>query len=266
MRVIDFHVHLYREKSYKQPEVMRSISKDIIEFGNAKDFEEYLRDQGVDRAVILAEHSPMVDYLPTEDLVEYCKGNDFFIPFASLNPNIDLRGDKKLEFYVKDLHVRGLKLLPSYDYFYPNDSGLYKTYATAERLKVPVMFHIGSSVFHGTRMKYCDPIYLDDVARDFPNMKIIMSHGGRGFEYEKAFFLSKLHENIYIDISGLPPQKLLSYYPEFESNIDKFLFGTDYPGIPMSIKDVLAKFNNLHLQGSSLEKLFYLNAEKIFNI
>ena len=123
MKVIDFHVHLFRENTYKQLDVFNNISNrdNVIEFENAKDFEEYLRNQGLEKAIILAEHSPLVHFLPTEDLVEYCKGNDFFIPFASLNPNIDLDGDKKLEYYVKDLHVKGLKLLPSYDYFYPND-------------------------------------------------------------------------------------------------------------------------------------------------
>jgi hypothetical protein len=159
--------------------------------------------------------------------------------------------------------MKGLKLLPSYDYYYPNESRLYKMYNVAEKLNIPVLFHIGSSKFKGTRIKYCDPICLDDVAQDFPDLKIVMAHGGRGFDYQKAFFLSKFHKNVYIDISGLPPKKLLTYFPEFESNIDKFVFGSDFPSIPKSVEENVRKIMELPLKDTSKEKLLYKNAEKL---
>lgn len=264
-KIIDCHTHLFREEGYIQLDVVNSLTKigKVAEYKSSEDYEKYLRGQGIDRAVILAENSPSINVMSTEDVVKFCYGNSYFIPFATINPNIDNDIEKKLECYILDLKVKGLKLYPSHNYYYPNESRLYKMYAVAEKFKIPVMLHVGSSVFRGARIKYCDPIYLDDVAQDFPDLTIIMSHGGRGFDYNKAFFLSRLHKNIFIDISGLPPSKLLTYYPEFEANIDKFIFGSDYPGIPGSIKDNIDKIMNLPLRSSSLEKLLYKNAENI---
>ena len=78
-----------------------------------------------------------------------------------------------------DHGARGLKLLPSYQFFYLNEVRLYSLYARAQQLKIPVMIHIGSSMFRGTRLRYCDPIQLDDIAVDFPDLTIVMSHSGR---------------------------------------------------------------------------------------
>lgn len=264
-KIFDCHTHLFRKEGYVQLDVLNNLTKtgEVVEYKKSEDYECYLRSQGIDRAVILAEQSPMINVMSTEDVVKFCYGNNYFLPFATLNPNMDNDIDKKLEYYIVDLKVKGLKLYPSHNYYYPNESKLYKMYAVAEKFKIPVMLHIGSSVFRGARMKYCDPIYLDDVAQDFPGLTIIMSHGGRGFDYNKAFFLSRLHKNIFIDITGLPPSKLLIYYPDFETNIDKFIFGSDYPGIPNSIRENIDKIMNLPLSDSSIEKLFYKNAEKI---
>jgi predicted TIM-barrel fold metal-dependent hydrolase len=59
-----------------------------------------------------------------------------------------------------------------------------------------------------------------------------MAHSGRGFWYDQAFFLSRLHANVYMEISGLPPAKLLSYFPQLAQNTDKVIFGSDWPGMP----------------------------------
>jgi len=111
-------------------------------------------------------------------------------------------------------------------FFYPNEARLYPIYAKAQELKIPVILHIGPSAFKGTRMKHCDPIYLDDVAVDFPNLKIIMAHSGRGFSYDKCFFLSRFHRNIYMDITGLPAKNLPSCFPELplSSTIEGILY------------------------------------------
>ena len=82
---------------------------------------------------------------------------------------------------------------------------MYPLYQAAQDLGIPVLFHIGSSVFRGTRMKYCDPLHLDDVAVDFPELNLVMAHAGQGFWYDRAFFLVELHANVHLEISGLPP-------------------------------------------------------------
>ena len=127
------------------------------------------------------------------------------------------------------------------------------------------MFHTGSSIYKNSKLKYGDPLLLDEVAADFPDLKIVMAHGGRGFWYDRAFFLSRLHKNMYIEISGLPPQKLLQYYPDFEKNTDKIIFGSDWPGIK-SIRNNIETLCNLPLNENNLEKILYQNAKKILKI
>lgn len=273
MIVYDVHVHWFDQCSWNPAalEVLKEITNGKVSgmtdgMDTPKKFADYLKKQGLSRAVMLSEHTPMVDLSLSEKIADLCRSEkDFFIPFASVNPNFDIDPDKKLEHYVTDLGMKGLKLLPSYDLYYPNEQRMYKVYQVAERLKIPVMFHIGSSKFKGTRMKYCDPIFLDDIAQDFPDLTIIMSHGGRGFEYEKAFFLSKHYKNIYIDIAGLPPKNLLGIFPRMESNIDKFMFGSDYPAGPKEIKNNIEDILGLAMKDISKEKLLYKNAERVID-
>jgi predicted TIM-barrel fold metal-dependent hydrolase len=105
-----------------------------------------------------------------------------------------------------------------------SEIAVYPIYVVAQSLGIPVMVHTGSSVFLGARLKYGDPLPLDDVAVDLPNLKIVMAHSGRGFWYDGAFFLARMHENVYMEIAGLPPQRLLEYFPEFERKANKILF------------------------------------------
>lgn len=74
------------------------------------------------------------------------------------------------------------------------------------------------------KLKHANPLHLDDVAVDFPDLTIIQAHGGRGFWYDTAFFLARLHRNVYINISGLPPKNLLKYFPELAKIADNFFW------------------------------------------
>jgi hypothetical protein len=186
-----------------------------------------------------------------------------FIPFASLNPNFDPEPARKLEFYVKELGMRGLKLLPSYCFYSPNDYNMYPVYQKAQELNIPWIFHTGSALIPGTKIRYADPLLLDDVAVDFPKLTIIMAHAGRGFWYDRAFFLSRHHKNVFMDITGLPPQKLLSYFPDLERNADKVIYGSDWPAVPKEIKSIIQAICDLPIKDTTIEKVLYKNAEKI---
>jgi hypothetical protein len=89
-----------------------------------------------------------------------------------------------------------------------------------------------------------------------------MAHSGRGLWYERAFFLSKLHPNLYLEISGLPPKNLLKYFPELEKNIDKVVYGSDWPGIQTIAQNIEA-IQKLPLAQESIEKILYRNAAQI---
>lgn len=95
------------------------------------------------------------------------------IPFANINLVNEV--SRELERAVTVLGCRGLKLLPSYQNWSPIDSRAYRLYATAQEMGIPVLFHTGSSVFAGSRLRYADPLLLDDIATDFPRLTIVQA-------------------------------------------------------------------------------------------
>jgi predicted TIM-barrel fold metal-dependent hydrolase len=226
----------------------------------------YLDGQGVDYAVALAETNPLVTGTsPNERVVDFCEASERLIPFANINPYVvaDLAGE--LRRCVVDLGCRGLKLYPTYQHFYVNDARLYPLYAEAQRLQVPIMVHTGSSVFRGARLKYGNPLYVDDVVVDFPELVMIMAHSGRGFWYDAAFFLAQLHDNVYMEITGLPPQKLPVYFPNLERNADKIIFGSDWPALT-DIRGNIATIRSLELSEESKAKILGGNAARLLGL
>jgi predicted TIM-barrel fold metal-dependent hydrolase len=268
--IIDFHFHLARRNElYKDvyqfcEKVWQKEGISFLDIVNG-DIDEYLKSQGVDFAVGLAEISPITTgIIDNEEVVEICKKNKRLIPGGNINPYL-VRSVKEEAKRLYKMGIRVIKLYPTYQYFYPNESFLYPFYEVAQELEIPLMFHTGSSVFKGARIKYGDPIYLDDVAVDFPDLKILLVHGGRGFFYDRAFFLSKLHKNIYLEISGLPPENLLKYFPDLEKISDKVIFGSDFPstGHP---KNNIEKIKNLPISSESKKKILGENAKKILRL
>ncbi len=270
--VIDFHIHLgatrYKENPFilqlkeTNPKLYEKTIKDFTDEPVA--LEKFLKGHGVDQAVVLPEHHPFNNFeMTTEMVVEYCKNSRALIPFAHLNPNTDANPVEKLKYYVYELDCKGLKLLPSYHHFYPNDRRLYLPYAFAQEIKLPVMFHIGSSTFPHTKLKYCDPLLLDEVCVDFPDLTVIACHGGRGFWYDTFSFMLKLHRNLYVDIAGLPPKQLLDFFPDLEKTSDRFIFGSDWPGIPTGIKENISAINKLPISEQSKKRILCDNAKRI---
>ena len=90
---------------------------------------------------------------------------------------------------------------------------LAEVYRLAGEAKRPVLIHTGTSIFPGARNVYADPMACDDVAVDFPRRRIVLCHAGRPLWYETAFFLLRRHPNVMIDISSIPPKRLLEVLP-----------------------------------------------------
>jgi predicted TIM-barrel fold metal-dependent hydrolase len=168
------------------------------------------------------------------------------------------------------LGIKLIKIHPPHQLLYPNDylngvNELEIIYRAAEANGIPVMVHTGTSIFPGARNKYGDPIYIDDVAVDFPNLKILLAHGGRPLWMDSAFFLLRRHKNVYLDISGIPPKTLLKYFPRLEEIAGKTLFGTDWPGpgVP-DIKQNLEDFRSLKLLPAIQEQILSKTALSIW--
>lgn len=271
IKVIDFHVHIGLKEHWHewvhayQKSVQTEYYDRYEEMIQPERFAEYLRSHGIEKAVILPEISPITSgVVPNEYVIEFCQGIDLFLPFCTINPLLTKQPARVFKRCIKK-GAKGLKLYPSYNYFYPNEDKVYPLYALAEEHKLPVLVHTGSSIFKGSKIKYADPIYLDDVATDFSELPLLMAHSGRGLWNEKAFFLSRLHPNLFLEISGLPPKKLLNYFPDMEKNIDKFVYGSDWPGI-RTIDSNIKTIKELPLDEKAIKKILYENAARILRI
>jgi len=155
------------------------------------------------------------------------------LPYGGIHPRYttDPAGDVDR---LVGLGIRLLKIHPPHMTFPANAyteglAALGAVYRRCEERGLPVMIHTGTSIFPGARSKYGNPLEIDDVAIDFPDLRIVMAHGGRPFWMEEAFFVLRRHPNVWLDVSGIPPLKLLEYFPRFGEIGTKVLWGTDWP-------------------------------------
>jgi hypothetical protein len=173
---------------------------------------------------------------------------------------------------IADLGVRALKIHPPHQLLAPNGyrdggdcPGLARIYERAIARRLPVMIHTGTSVFPGARNKYADPMAIDDVAVDYPELVLIMAHGGRPLYMETCFFLLRRHPNVYMDISGIPPKGLLDYFPRLAQVAAKTLWGTDWPGpLVPDLKTNLVGFRALGLLPAVETAILAGTAQRIF--
>ena len=271
LKVIDFHVHIGLKEFWHewvlayQKRVNPEFYERYDEFINPEKFVSFLKGHNIEKAVLLPEMCPITTgIVPNEYVFEFCREKNTLIPFCTVNPDMSAHLEQDLKKYI-EMGAKGIKLYPSYNHFYPNSSEIYPIYPIAQEHHLPILIHTGSSIFKGSKIKYADPLYLDDVASDFPELRILMAHSGRGFWYDKAFFLSRLHQNLYLEISGLPPENLLRYFPDLEKNIDKVVYGSDWPGIK-SISGNIDAIKKLPLTPDSIRKILYENAARILGL
>jgi uncharacterized protein len=236
---------------------------------------KYMDQSGIERAVLINYVAPEVIGFTAgvnQWVADYVKENPKrLISCGSLHPRHTANILADVEQLLR-LEIGMIKIHPPHQLLFPNDylngvTELEIIYRAAEANGVPVMFHTGTSIFPGARNKFGDPIYLDDVAVDFPNMKILLAHGGRPLWMDTAFFLLRRHANVYLDISGIPPKSLLGYFPRLSEIAHKTLFGTDWPG--PGVPDVgknLAEFRALPLAEEVRERILCGTASEIWPV
>lgn len=269
MKVIDFHVHIATKEQFL-PWVMELFAKTNAHY--MENFSEnitperiiaFFKSENIEQSVVLAEYAPKASGIVTNEFVSsFSKGHEELIPFGCLRFDDETPFYEQAKYAVEMLGVKGFKLLPSYQHFYPNDQALYPFYEYVQSLKMPVMFHTGTSVFHGTRIKLADPLLLDEVADDFPNLNIIMEHGGRTFWYDRAAWLISKYKNMHIGIAGIAVKHLPKYFPRLEQYSDRFIFGSDWPALP-SIKGLIERVCALPYGSETKEMILFKNAERL---
>jgi len=277
--ITDCHVHIEPYEMFK-PAALELVKAKRANFAeiesyarSAKKFLEYLDRCGVERAALINYVAPeVIGFGPAvnEWVAEYVKENPRrLIACGSVHPRHTKNILADVEHILR-IGIRMIKIHPPHQLLFPNDyvrgvKELEIIYRAAEANGIPVMFHTGTSVFPGARNKYGDPIYVDDVAVDFPKLKILLAHGGRPLWMETAFFLIRRHPNVYLDISGIPPRRLLEYFPRLPEIAHKTLFGRDWPGpgVP-DIKQNVDDFRALEMPEGMRQQIFGKTAAAIW--
>lgn len=195
------------------------------------------------------------------------------IAFGGVHPPACDDVGEEMKRIVHEWKLDALKIHPPHQALSPDAyvtgdcSELATVYEACQEGGLPIMFHTGTSIFPGARSRLGKTLVLDDVAIDFPDLKIILAHGGRPLWMEEAFFLLRRHENVYMDISGIPPKKLLDYFPRFEEISKKALFGTDWPSPGVrNLRANLDAFLALDLSDEAKDRVTRANALALFPV
>lgn len=194
-------------------------------------FERHLAAQGIDRAVCVNYVSPDVMGFPpsvNDWVAEYCRGRERLVPMGSVHPGATPDVEAEVARLVA-LGIRMFKVHPAHQLLYPHDERYHPLFEAASRHKIPVTIHTGTSIFPGAKNRFTDPIHVDDVAVDHPDVKILVAHCGRPLWGETAFFLARRHDNVFLELSGIPPKRLLDLLPRLPDVAHKCVWGTDWP-------------------------------------
>jgi predicted TIM-barrel fold metal-dependent hydrolase len=176
--------------------------------------------------------------IANEEVAELAAENsDVLIPFASIDPARGKMGAREARRLIEEYGVRGFKFHPSSQGFYPNDRKAYVLYEVIAAARLPALFHTGQTGAGagmpgggGIRLKYSNPMYLDDVAVDFPDMPIILAHPSFPWQ-DEALAVATHKPQVYIDLSGWSPKYFPANLVHYANTLlrHKMLFGSDFP-------------------------------------
>lgn len=225
-----------------------------------------LEAEGVHRALLFSEYSPRATGIQAiDDLLAIRDHNpQRFRLVANVNPHLHYPIAAEVERQL-DLGAVAVKLHPVHGAFSPGHPDVRPVYHVCAERAVPVIVHSGTSSFPGSRSSCGDPQLLLDVIEDFPEVNFVFAHGGRGWWYDTAAFLTLAKTNVWLDLSGLPPRKLPEYYARFdlERLAAKWIFGTDWPGVP-GIRRNADALADIGLPDDVLRDVYAGNAAKVF--
>jgi predicted TIM-barrel fold metal-dependent hydrolase len=197
---------------------------------------------------------------------------DVMIPFASIDPAKGKAGAREVRRLVRELGVRGFKFHPTMQGFYPNDRGAYVLYEAIAAEGAIALFHTGQTGVGagmrggmGMRLKYSNPIHLDDVAADFPDMPIILAHPSFPWQ-EEALAVATHKPNVYIDLSGWSPKYFPAILVRYANTLlrHKMLFGSDWPAITPD--RWLADFAKIEIREEVRPLILKENARKLLGL
>jgi predicted TIM-barrel fold metal-dependent hydrolase len=283
--VVDIHVHVIPW------EVMTPGAKALLQKGRDAEglarlreisYEpglliELMDEAGVSRLGLIGYVSPDVMGYPREInewIARYvAAAPDRLFGHGSVHPRFSEDPGADMDHVLGELGLSAIKIHPSHQLFAPNAyrdglTALRVIYEKAAEHQVPVVVHTGTSTFPKARTILADPLLVEDVAIDSPELVLILAHGGRPFWTEQAFFMVRRFPNVYLDISSIPPQHLLTrYFPRLEAIAGKTLYGSDWagPGVP-HFGELAQACRELPLPPDALRAILSGNAHRLFRL
>lgn len=211
--------------------------------------------------------------LSSEEIAEAaCRHNDVLIPFGSVDPRQGTTAVERARRLVEDYGVRGIKLHPTLQGFAPNDPAYAPLWETLSNLGVVALFHSGQTGIgaglpggRGLKLRYSDPMLVDDVAADFPSLSIVLAHPGVPWS-DESIAIATHKANVHIDLSGWLPKYFPPNLTRQLSNVlrCKVLFGSDFPVI--SPDRWMASFEELPVKDEVKPGIFKTNAARVLGL
>jgi len=244
---IDIHTHaevstrmLPDEAAKELDEAKGRYFKYVPQHPTIAQMAAYYRERKMGFVVFTVDHERGLGMkrISNEEVAESAaEHGDVAIPFASIDPARGKMGVREARRLIEHFGVKGFKFHPSVQGFYPNDHDAYPLYEVIAEAKLPALFHTGQTGIGagmpgggGIRLKYANPLYLDDVAVDFPDMPIVMAHPSVPWQ-DEALSVATHKPQVYIDLSGWSPKYFPPQLVQYANTLlkHKVLFGTDYP-------------------------------------
>ncbi len=280
--MIDFHTHpvMIKELLDNDPELDRNIHSEFGFHFPSQPLECFILEMdeaGIDQAVLLpidvtTAHGCRI--VSNEQIAGLVEKESRLIGFASVDPNLP-EAPVQLERAIRQLGLRGLKLDPGFQRFYPNDQQLaYPIYQVCADLDIPVLMHTGLSWVPSGLAKYSQPINLEEVVQTFPQVKFILAHFAWPW-VDEAVMLAVKYPNVYLDTailySGTPRNAIQKVMAEqvgvdvMERSLkNKIVFGSNYPRVDIrrSVRGIQA----LNISQSLKNAIFDGNARHLLKM
>ena len=263
--IIDCHVHL---NNYHEQEAV-SLEQSLDRLQTA------MQDAGVSYSLVLTSYIVSAHRPSTAQVVKAIETIPSLGVVAGISYlNYRQRDLRELADFLSAGLVKGLKLYPGYEPFYPHDPRLKVVYDLAEEFEVPVMIHTGDTYTPRGKLKYAHPLEVDEVAVDHPNVKLVICHLGNPWLVDCMEVVYK-NQNVYADFSGLILGEFTEAFEDYmEEQIGevilyageprKFLYGSDWP--ICSMKSYVEFVRQLRLSAPDLQAIMYENSRQLFRL
>lgn len=282
IEAIDIHTHVEVDSSGHQAtdDELVAATQRYFKLGPERTFTvdalaEHYRQRNIGAVVFTIDATSAMGHPPNsvEDMVAgAARNNDILIPFGTVDPWTGERAVGRVRSLVDDYGVKGFKFHPSMQAFEPNDRTFYPIYEAIAEAGVPALFHTGQTGMgaglpggHGIKLRYSDPMLLDDVAADFSGLTIVMAHPAVPW-VDTQISIATHKPNVYVDLSGwspkyFPPQLVRATNRQLKT---KVLFGTDFPFI--QVDRWRRDFDALDMDPAVLPLVFKQNAMRVLGI